>query len=223
MERIERFDSFSTDPLEDVLKDPILVESLATNFSDSDDRFSASSPPKPDVLIQDLSIRFDLRDLLKDFEDWETAYQITETICLKFNYSQQFSTFISVSSKILLTTSILLCYQTPFPDLLSVRNLLLLPKLKQRLCYAYSQDKLINFGLEVVNGFQHFTGCPHCGETIQTIVSQAVNALDRHLRTMVDLTVTEEDFNSRLDYLKQLLPLPLCGDSIGCKNYFGDS
>lgn len=140
-------------------------------------------------------------------EDWESASQIVEIIYQE-NQSRKISTFLKISSKTLLTSVIILCNQTIYPDLLSVKSFLLLPQLKKRLCHADSQQKLIKYyGSEVDNGLQQFTCCPSSEPILEIIIIEAIRAIDCYYY-QINKTYSNSDLKARYNYFKQLFPLP---------------
>lgn len=152
------------------------------------------------------TISFDLTKSLAQTNDWDSAYLIALELDWRQDPNKQYSTSIRISSKMLLAASILLAFQTPYPDLLCVRTLILLADLQQRLRYAQKQQKLELFGVEVVNGFQHFIDCPSHYELTDSIVFKTVRSIDLYLRSQSNLTLAGVDFLERSIFLKELFP-----------------
>lgn len=148
---------------------------------------------------------------ISDKEDWESASRIVELIYSKSDRQKELNSFLKITCNTIITTSILLCHQTIYPDLLSVKIFLLLPQLKARICYANKQQQLTRFGTEVSNGLQLFTCCPTSEKTLKNIFIEAIMAIDEYLREM-NLTFSKEDFRSRREHLEQLFPLPQTRD-----------
>lgn len=148
---------------------------------------------------------------IKNKEDWESASQIAELLYSQSNYYQKHSRFLKISCHTLLTAAILLCYQTIYPDLLSVRNFLLLPRLKERLSYADKELKLIKFGTEVTNALQQFTCCPNSDITLDLILIETIKIIEFYLARR-NLNFLRADFILRADYFQRLFPLPKTDD-----------
>ncbi len=157
--------------------------------------------------MKDLKSYFNLTSDISDKNDWDKAFEISLEISSKAAHSKPVTSLVEMGSKMLLTTSILMASQTDYPDLLTVRILLLLCNLKARLKNAQQQGKLITTSIEIANGFQFFIDCPDLKIT-PAILLKTINALDNYL-SRLELPLTEWDFITREEYLEQILPMPI--------------
>ena len=148
---------------------------------------------------------FNLNLYILHQEDWNNAYQISETIYLIGNNTQYISTFLKINSKMLLTTSILMAARTNYPDLLTVKLFLSLSDLKQRLKKASKDGILDRLGLEIANGYSVFLDCPDDPES-EEIIIKTRNLVDRYLKK-VELPDMQLNLRDRLLYLNQIFPI----------------
>ncbi len=155
---------------------------------------------------------FNLKSLIKDKFDWYNAYLLSQTILLELQDPLKQDSFVQVASQMLLTTSILVSRQTIYPDLLTVRTFILLPKLTMRIFDADINQNLTNLGPEVDDGFQYILDIPNNPTIFETIVEAIVGAIDSYLYKInqadFNLMLDVKDYKDRANYLDRVLPLP---------------
>jgi len=145
---------------------------------------------------------FDLEDFINDRVDWDSAYFLGTKILSQYPEPIS-SSFDDVGSKMLLTTSILSIAQTEYPDLLTIRAFLLLPRLRARLLNALQQGKLSEFGIEVINGIVYLLDCPE--DRIAQLIKLSERAIDLYLK---NFDFPQEAIIPRAKYLDLIFPMP---------------
>ncbi|MGF1488728.1 MAG: hypothetical protein ACFBSE_16710 [Prochloraceae cyanobacterium] len=155
---------------------------------------------------------FNLANQINNYLDWDNAYILAQKTFANLNEEKEPNTFVTVSSQMLLTVSLLLSRTTPFPDLLTVKTFLLSNQLSARIFLAKNNGRLIEFGTEIYEGFQYFLDLPDRDDTIKTIVDRSLSAIDSYLLDInqVDdnLILKPNDLIMRAKYIDRLFPLP---------------
>lgn len=145
---------------------------------------------------------FDLEDFVNDRTDWDSACFLSTEILSKYS-EPIYSSFDAVGSKMLLASSILSIAQTKYPDLLTIRAFLLLPRLRARLLNALQQGKLSEFGIEVINGIVFLLDCPE--DRIAQLIKLSERAIDLYLK---NFDFPQEAIIPRAKYLDLIFPVP---------------
>ena len=154
---------------------------------------------------------YHLTDIINNKEDWHNASLLAEKIWQVRSLSQSSGVFKFTqyqqenNCKILLTTFILLAFKTEYPNLLTVRTLLLLSDLKARFKNDQNKEKITIRGSKITNHF-FIDGSERIITPI--ILSKTVNALDNYLGPL-GLSFTDYDFTTHSEYLERIFPLPL--------------